>query len=122
MENSMNKYAIMFDECEIKATVRTEDIIDAYCSGGMLNGSAVKEIAVYDDIETAQEALKQYKCVTYLQSAWVGKVRICELYFIQEREYNEGDEYEDTGCYDFAEIQDMGKSEKHKSTKEVERD
>lgn len=100
------KYAIMYDKFETRSTVRAEDIIDAYCSEGMLNGAMVEEIAVYDDREAAREALKQFKCGSYLESAWAGKVRICDLYFIQEREYDEDGEYEDTGCYDFAEIQE----------------
>lgn len=100
------KYAIMFERVELKAKVHPQDIIDEYTSEGMLNSSTVKEIAIYDDRETALDALKQYSCQSYIESAYVGTVRICEFYFVQEREYDEYGDYDDTGCYEFAEIKE----------------
>lgn len=93
------KYILMRDRYELKATTAPENIIDEYF-GYFGCGINPEEIAVYTDRKTALEALEKYHCTSYVQSTFAGKARICEFYFITER-----DDDDDTGIYDFAEIQ-----------------
>lgn len=91
------KYVLMHDRCELKATTAPENIIDEYFSCG----SNPEELAVYADKSTALDALRKYSCTSYVQPTFAGKARICDYYFVAERD----DDDDDTGNYDFAEIQ-----------------
>lgn len=97
----MKKWEIINETSELKATTKASEIIDKFFESGIGNGTTAV-IANVETLEEARKLLADYRCTSRIMST----VRMCDFYYAAEVEYDEDyDEWEQTGNYEFAEIE-----------------
>lgn len=88
----------------IKDRLKKSELIDAYISSGMHDYTS-RMVAEFDNREDALEELKKYKCSAeegkYITYYWN-----CTFYLVSEFEIDEDGCGEETGNYDFAEMEE----------------
>lgn len=106
----MKRYAIINEphvEISVNEYKKYGDIINAHIANGMRNGT-YDTIEVFDTFEEAKAKLKNYKCSYTLTNGFANvKFYLADFTYIAEQEYDSDyEEWEDTGNYEFAEIEE----------------